>query len=191
MGSEKQHTSSETWSDEEEIGRSLSPDHSSKDGLGRSYECTFCKRGFTNAQALGGHMNIHRKDKAKAKQQKAFTTTTFTAATKRNKEHLIVSSKSFKSIPNEEVQYLGSSIEFLTGDHIGCQFTPSNPNFPWNLGASQLNDQALNEEHLRVNLNLGIGTSEMENSNIGSTKVVQEDWFENEVDLELRLGHYP
>lgn len=34
----------------------------------RSYECTFCKRGFTNAQALGGHMNIHRKDKAKMKQ---------------------------------------------------------------------------------------------------------------------------
>uniref|UniRef100_A0A0D9WXZ8 C2H2-type domain-containing protein n=1 Tax=Leersia perrieri TaxID=77586 RepID=A0A0D9WXZ8_9ORYZ len=27
------------------------------------YECTFCKRGFTNAQALGGHMNIHRKDR--------------------------------------------------------------------------------------------------------------------------------
>ncbi|KAI4322111.1 hypothetical protein L6164_021831 [Bauhinia variegata] len=35
---------------------------------GRSYECTFCKRGFSNAQALGGHMNIHRKDKAKLKQ---------------------------------------------------------------------------------------------------------------------------
>uniref|UniRef100_A0A0D3GQ33 C2H2-type domain-containing protein n=1 Tax=Oryza barthii TaxID=65489 RepID=A0A0D3GQ33_9ORYZ len=28
------------------------------------YECTFCKRGFTNAQALGGHMNIHRKDRS-------------------------------------------------------------------------------------------------------------------------------
>ncbi|KEH30185.1 putative transcription factor C2H2 family [Medicago truncatula] len=35
----------------------------------RSYECNFCKRGFSNAQALGGHMNIHRKDKAKLKQQ--------------------------------------------------------------------------------------------------------------------------
>ncbi|KAI3678272.1 hypothetical protein L6452_37559 [Arctium lappa] len=35
---------------------------------GRSYECTFCKRGFTNAQALGGHMNIHRKHKAKLKE---------------------------------------------------------------------------------------------------------------------------
>ncbi|KAK1437086.1 hypothetical protein QVD17_02871 [Tagetes erecta] len=33
----------------------------------RSYECHFCKRGFTNAQALGGHMNIHRKHKAKLK----------------------------------------------------------------------------------------------------------------------------
>ncbi|KAI4301134.1 hypothetical protein L6164_034446 [Bauhinia variegata] len=30
----------------------------------RSYECMFCKRGFTSAQALGGHMNIHRKDRA-------------------------------------------------------------------------------------------------------------------------------
>ncbi|KAK3003083.1 hypothetical protein RJ639_019083 [Escallonia herrerae] len=34
----------------------------------RSYECIFCKRGFSNAQALGGHMNIHRKDKVKLKQ---------------------------------------------------------------------------------------------------------------------------
>lgn len=34
---------------------------------GRSYGCVFCKRGFTTAQALGGHMNIHRKDRAKTK----------------------------------------------------------------------------------------------------------------------------
>ncbi|KAI3750106.1 hypothetical protein L2E82_20731 [Cichorium intybus] len=45
----------------------------------RSYECTFCKRGFTNAQALGGHMNIHRKHKATltfAPPPNAATTTT-------------------------------------------------------------------------------------------------------------------
>ncbi|KAL6619946.1 hypothetical protein ACP70R_032035 [Stipagrostis hirtigluma subsp. patula] len=29
------------------------------------YECVFCKRGFTTAQALGGHMNIHRRDRGK------------------------------------------------------------------------------------------------------------------------------
>ncbi|GFP99594.1 transcriptional regulator tac1 [Phtheirospermum japonicum] len=34
-------------------------------GVGRSYECVFCKRGFNTAQALGGHMNIHRRDKVK------------------------------------------------------------------------------------------------------------------------------
>ncbi|XP_073284610.1 uncharacterized protein [Primulina huaijiensis] len=31
----------------------------------RFYECLFCKRGFDTAQALGGHMNIHRKDTAR------------------------------------------------------------------------------------------------------------------------------
>lgn len=34
----------------------------------KSYTCAFCKRGFSNAQALGGHMNIHRKDRAKLRQ---------------------------------------------------------------------------------------------------------------------------
>ncbi|XP_009791594.1 transcriptional regulator TAC1-like [Nicotiana sylvestris] len=32
------------------------------------YRCSFCKRGFSNAQALGGHMNIHRKDRAKLRE---------------------------------------------------------------------------------------------------------------------------
>ncbi|KAK4344777.1 hypothetical protein RND71_034953 [Anisodus tanguticus] len=36
-----------------------------ENGIGRSYECVFCKRGFNTAQALGGHMNIHRKERSK------------------------------------------------------------------------------------------------------------------------------
>ncbi|KQK23640.1 uncharacterized protein LOC104582432 [Brachypodium distachyon] len=31
----------------------------------RYYDCVFCKRGFTTAQALGGHMNVHRRDRPK------------------------------------------------------------------------------------------------------------------------------
>ncbi|KAL3812497.1 hypothetical protein ACJIZ3_013765 [Penstemon smallii] len=31
----------------------------------RSYSCTFCKREFRSAQALGGHMNVHRRDRAR------------------------------------------------------------------------------------------------------------------------------
>ncbi|KAG9135866.1 hypothetical protein Leryth_002576 [Lithospermum erythrorhizon] len=34
----------------------------------RSYFCSFCKREFRSAQALGGHMNVHRRDRAKLKQ---------------------------------------------------------------------------------------------------------------------------
>lgn len=31
----------------------------------RNYNCTFCKKEFKSAQALGGHMNVHRRDRAR------------------------------------------------------------------------------------------------------------------------------
>ncbi|EES11345.1 hypothetical protein BDA96_06G215500 [Sorghum bicolor] len=31
----------------------------------RSYTCAFCRREFKSAQALGGHMNVHRRDRAR------------------------------------------------------------------------------------------------------------------------------
>ncbi|KAI3853963.1 hypothetical protein MKX03_024189 [Papaver bracteatum] len=34
----------------------------------RPYTCSFCKREFRSAQALGGHMNIHRRDRARLNQ---------------------------------------------------------------------------------------------------------------------------
>eukprot|EP01018_Ginkgo_biloba_P034197 Gb_27734 [translate_table: standard] len=34
----------------------------------RSYACTFCRRAFRSAQALGGHMNVHRRDRARLRQ---------------------------------------------------------------------------------------------------------------------------
>ncbi|XP_021289934.1 transcriptional regulator TAC1-like [Herrania umbratica] len=37
-------------------------------GQAKSYTCSFCKKGFSSAQALGGHMNIHRKDRAKLRE---------------------------------------------------------------------------------------------------------------------------
>ncbi|KAJ4885936.1 Transcriptional regulator TAC1 [Raphanus sativus] len=44
--------------------------HQSVDNsMSRSYICSFCVRGFSNAQALGGHMNIHRRDRANLRQK--------------------------------------------------------------------------------------------------------------------------
>ncbi|KAF8402971.1 hypothetical protein HHK36_011064 [Tetracentron sinense] len=34
----------------------------------RSYSCSFCRREFKSAQALGGHMNVHRRDRARLKE---------------------------------------------------------------------------------------------------------------------------
>ncbi|XVF75287.1 hypothetical protein PTKIN_Ptkin13bG0175100 [Pterospermum kingtungense] len=34
----------------------------------RSYSCSFCRKDFKSAQALGGHMNVHRRDRARLKQ---------------------------------------------------------------------------------------------------------------------------
>ncbi|XP_031110859.1 transcriptional regulator SUPERMAN-like [Ipomoea triloba] len=34
----------------------------------RSYTCSFCRRDFRSAQALGGHMNVHRRDRARLRQ---------------------------------------------------------------------------------------------------------------------------
>jgi hypothetical protein len=53
------------------IGRHAAEDAADDDdGLGgawppRSYTCAFCRREFRSAQALGGHMNVHRRDRAK------------------------------------------------------------------------------------------------------------------------------
>ncbi|XP_052171055.1 transcriptional regulator SUPERMAN-like [Diospyros lotus] len=35
----------------------------------RSYTCSFCRREFRSAQALGGHMNVHRRDRARLHQK--------------------------------------------------------------------------------------------------------------------------
>ncbi|KAK6947431.1 hypothetical protein RJ641_000904 [Dillenia turbinata] len=42
----------------------------------RSYTCTFCRREFPSAQALGGHMNVHRRDRARLYQALPSSATT-------------------------------------------------------------------------------------------------------------------
>lgn len=48
----------------------------------RSYTCSFCKREFRSAQALGGHMNVHRRDRARLRQSSPPTPTTNTTTSR-------------------------------------------------------------------------------------------------------------
>ncbi|KAG0474615.1 hypothetical protein HPP92_014301 [Vanilla planifolia] len=55
----------EQGSDEVESADQGADDAGGSSSGGRFYDCIFCKRGFSTAQALGGHMNIHRRDRAR------------------------------------------------------------------------------------------------------------------------------
>ncbi|KAG2655051.1 hypothetical protein PVAP13_1NG553900 [Panicum virgatum] len=40
-------------------------DNDDDEGTRQPYKCTFCRRGFPTAQALGGHMNVHRRHRGR------------------------------------------------------------------------------------------------------------------------------
>ena len=50
------------------------------EGTRQPYKCTFCRRGFPTAQALGGHMNVHRRHRGRS----AAPTTTGASPTSRS-----------------------------------------------------------------------------------------------------------
>ncbi|MQL77490.1 hypothetical protein Taro_009860 [Colocasia esculenta] len=65
MESSHQRDHSKAYSEEIDAPDQVDDDDT---GTGRPYECMFCRRGFSSAQALGGHMNIHRRDRARIRQ---------------------------------------------------------------------------------------------------------------------------
>lgn len=149
----------------------------------RSYECTFCKRGFTNAQALGGHMNIHRKDRAKAKQT---TSSSFSNKSMAMNEDYMnpryiapVSSEPAKYYPVFEAQR-----DYL----MYCPPSASSPRDPHAYNDAEFSPRSqslrMNEELLGANLSLGISPTYVEDNDVR-----RETMEEEELDLELRLGH--
>ncbi|XP_054820686.1 transcriptional regulator TAC1-like [Prosopis cineraria] len=140
--------------------------YGSKGSIKRSYYgCSFCKQGFTNAQALGGHMNIHRKHrlitkKAKDDEEEAAATT----MTKTKK------TKTAKSSMDNKDKLLNND-EFLR--YYGSIFQHINP--MWS----------------HQSLNVNIGPARHEDVNGDRSVNHQEDGQEIVVDLELRLGRDP
>ncbi|KAL2469759.1 Transcriptional regulator TAC1 [Abeliophyllum distichum] len=171
------HNNSETSSEENNSNQSKKVCEENP-VVSRSYDCTFCKRGFTNAQALGGHMNIHRKEKAKNKK-------------KNLQEYSSMNSAGpFPAISSSDHQ---ERIYFTAGMGAQMRFQlylpSSNPSFVTheihqrNL-ASVWRPQlfTLLDDQMDASLSLRIGPPLVEGG---------EEAKENEVDLELRLGHDP
>ncbi|TVU27666.1 hypothetical protein EJB05_19162, partial [Eragrostis curvula] len=51
---------------EDKESRDAGNDEDDEQGTRQPYKCTFCRRGFPTAQALGGHMNVHRKHRGRS-----------------------------------------------------------------------------------------------------------------------------
>ncbi|KAG5240654.1 zinc finger family protein [Salix suchowensis] len=145
----------------------------------RSYECSFCKRGFTNAQALGGHMNIHRKDRVNRTKGKNL------ASSSSNPRYMVPNSSTHTNYyPFMEAQ---RNYEMYFQPPAG-----SSPRQPYsNYKHGNHNFLGPRSQSLRVNeelwgkgLSLKTGFSNIQDSE-GNRRVSDDD----EVDLELRLGH--
>lgn len=175
---------SETSSEENDQAAEKFTDENA--GVGRIYECIFCKRGFTNAQALGGHMNIHRKGKAKDKQKARQR-----LVTKKSNEEF-PSSRNYDKFSNEQPQYY--AVPIASQVNYQCFFPGSNPNFSQgydHLGGDlaaprQEHHSWFGDHHDDPNLSTHIDHCHHENSE--SCRKKNWELEENEVDLELRLG---
>lgn len=158
----------------------------------RSYECTFCKRGFTNAQALGGHMNIHRKDRAKAKQLISGNSNHYS-----NEDRYISMSSTTShhhhqfSSPPISSQAASGYYPVMDQRNYQMYYQPSgtsSPRYGYDPDDSSIGSRSeslgMNQELWGVNLSLQFSTNHLEDD--GYRRGVMNN---DEVDLELRLGH--
>ncbi|CAI9762713.1 unnamed protein product [Fraxinus pennsylvanica] len=184
----EKHPNSDTNSSQESDRAEEKINDDDNTGVGRSYECNFCKRGFTNAQALGGHMNIHRKDKAKAKQKAQEGSSIQNKYS--NEDHL--DSRFFPPIPTSDQHQTNNY--FAPGVDYQVYLPSANPNLAHDLHQNYLaavwRQERFNllEDNKDANLSLRIGPPPTINQNEDG---MNENEKENEVDLELRLGHDP
>lgn len=145
-------------------------------GTGRSYECSFCKRGFTNAQALGGHMNIHRKEKAKA-----------------SKQPHIFHNRSFSNPFFLTTHHQDSSKCFGGNYNHHFHFPLPNPTHSSYAAAYQTHSNSVvaTSNTLGSNLSLDMGSWwSTKDDQLNKDTNTRDEEMEHQLDLELRLGHH-
>ncbi|RRT42660.1 hypothetical protein B296_00054667 [Ensete ventricosum] len=140
------------------------------------YECTFCKRGFSNAQALGGHMNIHRKDRARERPS-VLERTDDDSDGYRHRDRYANSCSDFYRTPAFE-PLKGYTMYFPPASSSSASTGRDEARMNVDSGLQMTHDTSRFGEDLRLGLTThgGVGRQEEE---------------EAELDLELRLGHQP
>ncbi|KAK8998614.1 hypothetical protein V6N11_084001 [Hibiscus sabdariffa] len=153
----------------------------------RSYTCTFCRREFRSAQALGGHMNVHRRDRARLHQSQPSAS----AATATSTVPLINQTSSSSSTNGGLcfLYHLPTPNGVFTSPPINpCSMSPypfnnlmPPPGFN-NSSSSSLRYSITGAEPAADNNSITDGSNTSNSCKEASTE---------ELDLELRLGHRP
>ncbi|KAI0489324.1 hypothetical protein KFK09_029170 [Dendrobium nobile] len=134
-------------------------------GSARFYDCVYCKRGFTTAQALGGHMNMHRHDRARLRPARPSP-----SSPRKSEEAYHPYSRAQRPPPPKQSAGEQSSSSYVV-------YFPASSSEEGSQRATEL-VQAGEE------LQLGLGGSGPKEEKEKKKELVEED-----LDLELRLGH--
>ncbi|KAK8717976.1 hypothetical protein V6N13_045226 [Hibiscus sabdariffa] len=168
-----------------------SSEYTDDTGTARFYDCVFCKRGFTTAQALGGHMNIHRKDRAKSSRRSSLP-----RVSDRVDVHDDNYNVSLCSFPYPPIRSYRPHDSMATHEVLPVSYQTFFPYSGWGFRPqhSSHSDELFvdKSQHMnnwpRSSLSLGIGPSHVYDHENNKTYGSRQEY---ELDLELRLGHDP
>ncbi|ESW28662.1 hypothetical protein PHAVU_002G007100 [Phaseolus vulgaris] len=171
----------------------------------RSYTCTYCRREFRSAQALGGHMNVHRRDRARLHQPPPSSSSTTTTSS------LPTSSPYINIPPQDLVANAGLCLLY----HLpSSPSAPPFPNSPTSNGPSSspspstflsISSYPSNNFLMQTSFNFpsapsaGINPATVSSFCYNNSSKVEQSATSSsfatghleELDLELRLGHKP
>ncbi|KAK4745571.1 hypothetical protein SAY87_011883 [Trapa incisa] len=186
---------SDPWREEKDHHHGIDEDTTSKEtesSSKRSYGCIYCKRGFTNAQALGGHMNIHRKDRVSQPLPTSSSSTRQIPAPVASATH---STTPFPVDLEKYVSYRPCGVT-LWSERSHSSAPCHSPAGPTNylagsylqVAISSASSSMSGEHHEALGLDLSLKVGSSYN---GENKGDKTDQTKEEIDLELRLGRCP
>ncbi|KAM0009874.1 putative transcription factor C2H2 family [Helianthus debilis subsp. tardiflorus] len=143
-----------------------SSNHGDFEQESKSYTCTFCNKGFSNAQALGGHMNVHRRDRARL--QESIQETLITTETTKTMDLNSIDAQPSDDDKGEGVPWIPTEAD--SHQHPGKK------------------DHDVNFKKPTLQLSLSIEPSSTSDSSIRLNKFSSLSSSPTEMDLELRLG---
>ncbi|KAI3707662.1 hypothetical protein L6452_26290 [Arctium lappa] len=158
----------------------------------RSYTCTFCRREFRSAQALGGHMNVHRRDRARLHQsQPANSKNPYISSSNSSS---CCSSSSTLLIPTQELVGNGGVCLLYSFPSPNALFSPlktftHNPSSLLSIAPQPTTANLMNFPHnIHSSPSNSSNTEASTSTNNHNNRVILTNSAVEEIDLELRLG---